>query len=278
MRKREFLAVFLLLAVAALVACQPQKADIGELTFVVNGNGVEGPEDSAGGWTKLTLDNQAEQVHALTLYKIAEDKSQEDLQALSEEDGPPEWAEYYGELTVGDGGSQSLVTNLAPGKYVLEVTDQGEEGAPGKYATMIVSGSGKEVAGEDLPEADVSIEMRDFAFTTANEIKAGNQMVRYSNTGKELHAMLISRLKEGKTIDDVQAVVQREMNGEEVPEEELPIEAPELAFILSPGVTTYVNRTFEPGNYVIFCPLPSAANDMAPHFGMGMLSPLTVSG
>jgi hypothetical protein len=90
-----------------------------------------------------------------------------------------------------------------------------------------------------------------------------------------MHELVIYRLKDGATMADFQAALDKEMNGEEVSPADMPAEETGATFI-SPGVSTYINLDLAAGNYIFICHLPGSHHEMQPHFAMGMLQEVAI--
>ncbi len=82
--------------------------------------------------------------------------------------------------------------------------------------------------------------------------------------------MLLIRLKEGKTLDDVMAYLQSES-----PEGELPVEEVGGAQGMANGYSAFVNLDLTPGQYIALCFIPDPETGQ-PHVALGMLSSFTV--
>ncbi|HSJ55962.1 MAG TPA: hypothetical protein VLC95_02205, partial [Anaerolineae bacterium] len=122
---------------------------------------------------------------------------------------------------------------------------------------------------------DAEIELVDFEFAVEGEISSGEQLLHVFNTGTELHELIAFRLREGFTMEDVQAALEQEMAGEQMAEEDLPMDF-DYGTQLSPGVEMYVTHDFEPGTYVFICFIPSPENNMTPHYELGMIDEVIV--
>ena len=293
MRTQWFLSILALLLVLTVSACQSSAqpiaaqpapasdvAEMNEATFVATEYAYEGPQNIPGGWSRLTLDNQGKLPHDLILARLDAGKTLDDVMAALEAEGPPEWAQLYGSITAEPGQSASYVVKLTPGNYVLLSFGQAEDGPPdaaqGMIASLTVTEAQAEVAEADLPQADAEISMADYTFVVNNEIEAGKQMLRVNNTGKELHEVVIYRLKEGVTMANFRALLEKDMNGEDTSaEEDLTFEYV-MNTMISPGVSMYMTLNFEPGNYVFVCHLPSPEHEMQPHFALGMIQEVKV--
>jgi hypothetical protein len=270
--KAFFVAVLFLLTA---VACQAAPAELPEVTFVGTEYAYEGPESIAGGWTRVNFDNQGELPHELMLIQLLEGKTLDDVPAILESEGaPPSWINLVGNVSAPAGGSGSFVSSLPAGEYAMLSFGGGEEGPPdvmqGMLAGLTVTEAEVEVPESALPEATASVSMVDFQFVVEG-LKPGENVVRLSNDGTELHEAIMFRLKEGKMMEDFQAFMELEM-----PEGEPPMEDVGAVF-LSPGNETYVTVNLEAGNHVLLCFIPSEANANAPHFMLGMVTEVEVN-
>lgn len=284
--KRITALVMVLALFLVFVACSPDAAPdeapgeteggLNEVTFTATEYAYEGPDTFPGGWTRLTLDNQGELAHDLLPVLLAEGKTAEDVLAALEAEGPPEWATLYGGTTAQPGESSSFVVNLPPGEYVLFSFGQSEDGPPdaaqGMIATVTVTEAEGEVDAAALPEEDATVNLVDYAFAVEGAVEAGEQLLRVSNTGEEMHELVIFRLNEGVTFEQFQEMLM----SEEEPEGPPPFTQVGGTF-MSPGVETYWPVEFEPGNHVFICFLPSPANEMTPHFALGMVQEVVVA-
>lgn len=287
MRITGFFFIVMLFLAVVTSACQslPQgvaeaaPARLNEATFIATEYAYQGPESIPGGWSHLTLDNQGQLAHDLILVKLAEGKTTGDVMAALEAGGPPEWAEFYGNITAKPGQKASYTVNLVPGNYAILSFGQAEDGPPdaaqGMLAALKVGEPQAEVNEAELPQAKAEINLVDFSFVVKGELAAGKQTIRINNTGKEMHELVIYRLKDGSTLADFQAALDKEMNGEEVSPADMPAEEAGATFI-SPGVSTYVNLDLAAGNYIFICHLPSPAHEMQSHFALGMLQQVKV--
>ncbi len=290
MRRRWLLGISFLLLALALAGCQgltggseqesSSESAINEATFIATEYAYQGPESVPAGWTRLTLDNQGELAHDLILVKLGEGKTMEDVMAALEAEGPPEWAQFFGGVSAQPGQDKSYLVDLPLGNYILlsfgSAEDAPPDAAQGMIANLTVTEAAAETDAVQLPEANVNVNLIDYAFDVSGNIKVGEQMLRVKNEGSEMHEMIVFRLKEGATLEDFQAALQQQMAGEEEPEGEPPFEEVGGTF-LSPGVETYVPMEFgQAGNYVLVCFLPSPKNEMQPHFAMGMVREVAV--
>jgi hypothetical protein len=105
------------------------------------------------------------------------------------------------------------------------------------------------------------VKLLDFSFVLPVEVKAGVQTWQVINEGPQPHELLIMKLAEGKSVDDVWAYV------------ESPQGAPPQA--INSGASGWLHLDLEPGNYVAYCFVPDPASGHA-HAELGMVMPFTV--
>lgn len=141
----------------------------------------------------------------------------------------------------------------------------------------------------------VEITAIEYAFQAPDAIPSGWTTIRFVNDGEEPHFVFLSRLPEGKTVDDYE----RDLSGpfsrawyavrddgatEEAALEGLFAALPEwfaqVQFvggpgITAPGTTSDMTMRLAPGNYVIECYLKTEEGEI--HYMDGMIRPLVVS-
>ena len=129
--------------------------------------------------------------------------------------------------------------------------------------------------GEEDEEQDPSVTALDPAATrvqvTATEYAfefgdtaAGRTSFVMANAGQETHVMLVARLAEGATLDEVLLAE----DPDELVEEEYE------STVATPGEEALITAELTPGEWAMVCYLP--ASDGEPHFLKGMAVPFTV--
>ena len=142
----------------------------------------------------------------------------------------------------------------------------------------------------------VEVAARDFAFDAPAEIASGWTTLRFRNMGEQEHFMSLSRLPDGKTVDDYIAEVAAGAFGVAMEpyykgEVELasavetlvgliPEWFGQMAFsggpgLLAPGLAEDVTLNLEPGNYVLECYVKTP--DGMFHSALGMIAGLSVT-
>jgi hypothetical protein len=134
----------------------------------------------------------------------------------------------------------------------------------------------------------------DYAFRAPDAIPSGWTTIRFTNDGEEPHFVFMSRLPEGRTVEDYERDLSAPFSrawyavrdGQSSPDEALERlfgELPEWFAALemlggpgltAPGLSTETMMNLEPGNYVLECYAKTADGEI--HYMEGMVRPLVV--
>ena len=168
------------------------------------------------------------------------------------------------------GGETATTTvNLEkPGTYVELCFVPNAEGVPHLALGMlqpieVVAPSDTETA--EAPQADLVVDMHDFAFSIPEQVVAGAQVWEVVNHGPQPHEMMLGKIKDGKTMADVMVYLQAGMQGE------APVDLIGGAQGLSSEHSSFVTFELTPGEYVALCFIPDPTTGQ-PHVALGMLS------
>ena len=268
-----------------------------EVTFTFDGQSLEGPEQLPAGFHIITLQNNGEGSFDLQIVRITGDATAEDIvaafQAIEQTfmaGGDPvaainellEMGDLWGGRVAQPGTSSSVGIDLPEGRYALIGTihqgggpHSGEQAGPPALPTYATSTlevtSGGEVT--DAPQVDQTIQMVDFAFALPADIQTGPQMWQVVNRGNQVHHLVLMKLQEGRTMEELQSFM-------EAPEGAPPVDEVGHVSMLSPGASNYVNFDLEPGTYVALCFVPDHRGEVtgAPHVALGMMQTFTIEG
>jgi hypothetical protein len=133
--------------------------------------------------------------------------------------------------------------------------------AKGMIKEVIVAGPARPAA---APRADLDVQLVDYGYVSSAPITEGVHVIRATNTSGQPHEMIISRLKDGYTLEQARA---RADSAE--PKGPSPWENYGGVADLSPGDTTVMTATFTPGTYRMFC-FFQAKGDSVNHAKRGM--------
>jgi limonene-1,2-epoxide hydrolase len=246
-------------------------AYVNNVSFTAEGAGFGGPDTIPAGWTEITLTNSSQGIHHVQLVKLDGGKTPEDLKAALEADPEnfPAWAIPYGGPNAPDpGGSTSAIVKLDAGNYALISVIPNAEGVPGFLNGMIKALTVTEASGAAAlePQADLTVDLTEFALGVSGSIAAGQHVIRFNNMGRQVHEAYLVKLNDGVTAEAYLNTPPTE-----------PPPAVSLGGItgIASGAHQYINVTLEPGNYALFCFFPDPASH-APHFVLGMVQEFVV--
>jgi hypothetical protein len=226
-------------------------AEYPELRIKATPDGFELPSQVTAGRTLITLDNALEGAIAAHLLQVPADVKIADLQAFVE--GGAEWYDLAAKPWVGFPGEavpgrlSQAVVDLAPGRYGLL--------SPPMYAVFdAVEGAGATQAIDPEPTAG-TVKLADFAFELPQEIAPGPQIWKLTNSGKEVHHIVLMKAPGPITAEEVVASL-AVGKGTEAPAGVPNVYEFERAGgigFLSPGLTAWTAVDLAPGIYVAFC-------------------------
>ncbi|HEV2129188.1 MAG TPA: hypothetical protein VGR22_11265 [Thermomicrobiales bacterium] len=309
---RRVLCAFLMLAVligmsGAAVAAQDGTpavtdpnllADLGypELRVTTDGTTNDFPTEVEAGRYHVVLDNQSDQMEIdLEFWQLPEGVTVDDVMAFFEEAqetgdfGVPDFffdMTFNGGPTTSPGQSDSVVLDLTPGEWYVNVYSYNPETdeSTDTVATVTVTGEMPELP---APEADVTVELVDFDFAVSGSVSSGPQIWEVTGAGSQPHHLVLSRVPEGTTEEDVIELAGTFFVPPPDPSATpaaTPVIQPALAFedveevfytlIFTQGQYNLYDLTLEPGTYAMICFLP--APDGTPHVLMGMVEIITV--
>jgi hypothetical protein len=159
------------------------------------------------------------------------------------------------------GGDMRVIWDLVPGNYVALTQD----GSAVQEFTVVEGGAPAEVA------AEIPVALADFAFFFPVVIPAGPHTWELTNIGEQWHELVVVKLNEGVTVEDVFAFF--ETAG--------PDDAPPMELVMgyapfSEGNRVWLDVDLPAGEYTVICFLPDIAGDMAPHAVHGMVRTMVV--
>ena len=163
------------------------------------------------------------------------------------------------------GQTSSMTVELVPGEYML--MELGEDGPGDIIPFTVVEGDMTESMA--APEADVTLNMVDFAYDMPTTIPSGELLWHVVNSGEQWHEAAIFRVPEGTTVESMLSGEQSDEDGEEYGQ----------VFTWSPmseGAEAWATVSLEPGTYAVLCFLPDLNGDFAPHVDHGMVQVFTV--
>lgn len=271
-RNIQFIFAVVLLIAGLAVACAPSAAPIPQVTIKAHDFSYEGPSKLNAGLNTIKLTNEGQEMHHAQLARLNDGVTMEQLQQALQTDENAALGMVTlagGPGAIGPSQSTEATLNLAPGHYLMLCFIPSADGVPhlakGMISTFEVAGT--QSAAAEL-KADRTVTLKDFMFDLPQQIKGGLQTWKIVNAGPQPHEIIMFRINDGKTLDDVMKWAET-MAG-----------APPFTMIggmqgLTPGQTGWLTMDLKPGSYVASCDIPDPASGK-PHSELGMLMPFTV--
>ena len=242
------------------------------IRIVANDFSYVSPDTVAAGLTNIVMVNHGKEPHQAAIFRMDSVKTQSEVQAGLHSNVIPSWVIITGGPNgANPGDSSNVEAVLQAGNYMMVCFMSGADGKmhldKGMTKTFVVKPAGAAMA---LPNADITVTTKDFAFEVSPAITAGTHTIRLVNSGPQLHEITLVKMAPGKTMKDAQTWMAAGMKG-------MP---PFMAFGgiagLSVGQAANFTATFTPGNYVMLCFVPDTKDGKA-HLEHGMVLPFKVS-
>ena len=233
----------------------------------------QGPDTIPAGRVTFRLKLASEASHVMDLVRLEQGKRIGDLLAAGEDAYDSSWVKSVGGgVTSKAGTSPRYTLRLVPGVYVMlcyfSAPDHEPHFAKGMIREIMVTGPEQMAA---LPSPDLEVALVDYSFVVSTPITAGTRVIRVINTSGQAHEMILSRLKDGVTLEQAKA---RADSAE--PKGPSPWENYGGVADLTPGDTTVMTATFTPGTYRMFC-FFQGKDEKLNHAERGMMQMITVN-
>lgn len=276
------LAVLLALAVSQLEAAQADDTprDLAALAITIRPDGDDVPRQVSAGRYLVTVENRLREGTAISFvlppgnHTLAEAHA-----ALSDPGAAADWlygARFIGGPHAGAGERGQAIIDLTPGEWLIW---SGEQTSDRPWSlTVTESGVDGEMPAE--PEADVSLDVREYAFWGLDAgVPSGPQLWRITNSGEQPHLMDLLRAPGPITFAQIMTLLA--LPDGAAPPSGIPAanEFEQVAGLgtISPGETSWVVfPDLAPGTYVALCFVPDREFD-GPHAAMGMVQVFTVA-
>ena len=229
------------------------------------------PAQIDAGFVRLQQVNRGQELHHVTLVRIPDSGSVEELVAGTTDLGavPPGYALVGGPNGVGPEGVSTAELELRPGQYALLCLIPSADHVPhfrkGMVSSLEVT-PGNEVTpeGHDAAPApvDMTLRLTEYGFGWERMPAAGRHRIRVQNVGMEPHEVFLARLEPGKSAQDL--LVWIEQPHGPPPGEPLGGISP-----LDPQGSNVLTVDFTPGRYALICFLPGPDGTL--HFIHGMI-------
>jgi uncharacterized cupredoxin-like copper-binding protein len=237
------------------------------------------PDTIPSGWVDVTLHNSGAEGHQIAFAKLNSMTFDQfktatgatNVKALGDTVfvGGPNNAE--------PGGSVTATVHLEPGEYgvacFIPAKDGKAHAAHGMVAKVTVAQTAASV--ETEPTADAgTIRLSEFTFLPSTSF-TGKGVVKVENVGTQLHEVILDRINEGKTLDDVKAWFLAGAAGKDPGPP--PFTAAGGVVGLGSHQSMYQTLALTPGHYAMLCFFPDPTKGDVPHALEGMVKEITIS-
>lgn len=249
--------------------------EVHEVAFDASDYAYDLPTSVEAGTIEFTMRNVGKELHIAALARVKDGKTfadaAKDLQSPTPPADPAS-EEIGGIASTSPGLSGNVTAELQPGTYYFACFIPGPDGAPhiakGMVEPFEVTESDAEIA--EAPEPAGKIVGKDFGYATEYAVKAGEQVVEFTNEGAQGHEITLLEFAAGKGPADLQAFFEK-------PGPDLP-----ATFyggpVTKPGETvSWRTPAMVAGkSYFFMCLIPDPA-DGVPHAAKGMVLPVVVT-
>ncbi len=251
----------------------------------------EAPDTISAGWTTFEFANNGEEIHYAHLVQLPPGRTATDLvsgyaTAIRTSTPRPEWlTRFGGPGGAVPGGSAAITQYMEPGTYVLLCPVEDSAGHPhfekGEFKTVVVRPSdGDASPSANAPAATATIRLLDFGFAVDSPMTAGVHTIRVNNGGAEGHDMVVMKLAEGVTLEDVSRTMNPEAARRTGQDSTPPVPFENLGALVGgiaaihPGMDVFVTMTLTRGDYLLLC--MATAKDGRSHIEHGMIQRMRV--
>lgn len=260
-------------AADSAVAAAPPAPNV--VNVVAKDFAFESPDTLPAGLTTFRMTNAGPAPHHVQLVRLDEGKTYAEfaaaIQSMQPGAPPPAWIHMVAGPNPGEVGQESnLTVSLQPGTYAMvcfvDVPDKVPHMAKGMMKEITVTPATGPAAAE--PSPDVRITLKDYTWDITPALTSGHHVIRMENAGPQPHEVVMVKVAEGKTPEDVGKWAAT-LAG-----------PPPFTFVggasnMDPGQVAFWDVTLTPGTYMLICFFPDA-KDGKPHADHGMVMPLTI--
>ena len=235
----------------------------------------DAPAEFTGGKVTFHFFNDGPDIHHVQLIRLADGKTVADLLGALKKPGPlPDWATEAGGPNAVDPGHENTATiDVAPGNYALicfvDTPDHVPHVMKGMAQAIHVVAPPAGATPTPAPPADLTVTLSNFKFEVSDSVTAGSKSIDVVVSPGQPHELVIFRLLPGKTMDDF-------MKWGATYQGPIPANIVGGTTAAVTGIRQRITVDFTPGNYVMICFVPDAA-DGKPHMMKGMVRTFTVS-
>jgi len=242
--------------------------------IVATDAGFEAPDLIPAGLRHIVFENRGSEIHEAMLVKLPDGMTPNDyVTAVKAGSLFPKGAlDYSGPGLTSPGESVEVWVKVDPGNYLIICWNNGHAKSTPVHPFTVQYA----ISEDEPPKEDVVLKLVDYRFEFEGNLRKGRQVIRVETPGPSMHEVDFFRLRDGKSVADVNRW--RKANGRGEP----PIDA--LGGALDSHDikrVVWLRRDFTPGRYVLHCEMPVTSdsqtiNQQITHADVGMVREINI--
>ena len=242
--------------------------------IVATDAGFEAPDLIPAGLRHIVFENRGSEIHEAMLVKLPDGMTPNDyVTAVKAGSLFPKGAlDYSGPGLTSPGESVEVWVKVDPGNYLIICWNNGHAKSTPVHPFTVQYA----ISEDEPPKEDVVLKLVDYRFEFEGNLRKGRQVIRVETPGPSMHEVDFFRLRDGKSVADVNRW--RKANGRGEP----PIDA--LGGALDSHDikrVVWLRRDFTPGRYVLHCEMPvtsdsQTTNQQITHADVGMVREINI--
>jgi hypothetical protein len=234
----------------------------------------EAPDVVPAGLRHIVFENRGSEIHEAMLVKLPDGMTPTDYVAVVKAGSlfPKGALDYSGPGLTSPGETEEVWVKVDPGNYLIICWNNGHAKSTPVHPFTVQYA----IANDEPPKEDVVLKLLDYRFELQGNLRKGRQVIRVETPGPSMHEVDFFRLRDGKTVADVNGW--RKTNGRGEP----PVDAIGGA-LDSHDIKRVVwfRREFTPGRYVLHCEMPvttdsQTTNQQITHADVGMVREIKI--
>ena len=271
-------AIRVLMILLSLVSCGCHSKLGRERTapfkIVATDAGFEAPDLIPAGLRHIVFENRGSEIHEAMLVKLPDGMTPTDYVAAVKAGSlfPKGAQDYSGPGLTSPGETVEVWVKVDPGNYLIICWNNGHAKSTPVHPFTVQYA----ISEDEPPNEDVVLKLVDYRFELEGNLRKGRQVIRVETPGPSMHEVDFFRLRDGKSVADVNRW--RKANGRGEP----PVDA--LGGALDSHDikrVVWFRREFSPGRYVLHCEMPvttdsQTTNQQITHADVGMVREIKI--
>jgi len=253
------------------VGCQKKNAqnETPPFRIIATDAGFQAPDILPAGLRHVAMENHGSMIHEAMLVKLPKGMTPDDYVAAVRKGSlfPEGATDYSGPGLTSPGQTAEMWLKVDPGQYIIICwNDSHVSTIPVHPFTVENTGA----SDDRVPKEDVIVKLIDYRFEIAGSLRKGEQVIRVETPGPAMHEMDIFRLKDGRTVADLNQWRKTDQADSLVPADALggALDSHDITHVV------WLRKTFTPGHYVLHCEMPVTnrpVNSHMTHADLGMV-------